>query len=82
MNSISEKSLLGKKIAEKRKLLRDLYGGIMTPSQLDRELGRSKGAGTAWARMVGLEAIPLSPRRKGYETDLVAEAMVRGRSAV
>lgn len=82
MNSISEKSLLGKKIAEKRKLLRDLYGGVMTPSQLDRELGRSKGGGTAWARMMGVEAIPLSDSRRGYETDLVAEAMVRRRAAV
>ena len=79
MTSIPGKSILGKQIAEKRRILRELYGGVMTPAQLDRELGRSKGGGTAWARMVGVEAIPLSPRRRGYETDLVAEAMVRRR---
>ena len=79
MSSISEKSLLGKQIAEKRKILREIYGGVMTPAQLDRELGRSKGGGNIWARMVGLECIMVSEKRRGYETDRVAEEIVRGR---
>lgn len=79
MSIISEKSQLGKQIAEKRRTLRELYGGMMTPRDLDRELGRSKGGGTAWARMVGLEAVMVSPTRRRYETDLVAEKIVVGR---
>lgn len=80
MSSISEKSLLGKQIAEKRKILRGLYGGVMTPTDLDRELGfKSKGGGSNWAKMVGVESIMVSPKRRGYETDRVAEEIVRGR---
>lgn len=82
MSIISEKSVLGKEIAEKRRRLRELYGGMMTPRELDRELGRSKGGGTVWARMVGLEAIMVSPKRRSYETDRVAEEIVKGRMAV
>lgn len=82
MSSIPEKSRLGKDIAEKRRILRKLYGGMMTPRELDRELGRSKGGGTVWARMVGLEAVMVSPKRRAYETDQVAEKIVRGRMAV
>ena len=55
----------------------------MSPADLDRELGfRSRGGGVAWAQMVGVEAIMVSPKRKGYETDLVAEKIVRSRMAV
>ena len=83
MSSISEKSLLGKQIAEKRKILRGLYGGVMTPTDLDRELGfKSKGGGARWAQMVGVESVQVSPKRRGYETDRVAEEIVRGRMAV
>lgn len=82
MSIISEKSRLGKDIAEKRRILRQLYGGMMTPRELDRELGRSKGGGTVWAQMVGLEAVMVSPKRRAYETDQVAEKIVRGRMAV
>ena len=82
MNIISEKSVLGKEIAEKRRTLRTIYGGIMSPTELDRELGRSRGGGIAWARMVGLEAIQVSPKRIGFETDRVAEEIVKGRMAV
>lgn len=82
MSSIPEKSRLGKDIAEKRRILRQLYGGMMTPLDIDRELGRSKGGGTVWAQMVGLEAVMVSPKRKAYETDRVAEKIVRGRMSV
>ena len=82
MSSIPEKSRLGKAIAEKRRTLRQIYGGMMTPRELDRELGRSKGGGTVWARMVGLEAVMVSPKRRAFETDRVAEEIVRGRTAV
>ena len=79
MTSIAEKSALGKQIAEKRRTLRQLYGGMMTPPELDRELGRSKGGGAVWARMVGLESVMVSPKRRAYETDRVAEEIVRRR---
>ena len=83
MISIAEKSILGKQIAEKRYLLRKLYGGVMSSADLDRELGyKSKGRGAAWAKMVGVEPIQISPKRRGYETDEVAAAIVRGRSAI
>lgn len=82
MSIIAEKSQLGKDIAEKRRILRQIYGGVMTPTDLDRELGRSKGGGTTWARMVGLECIMVSPKRRGFETDRVAEEIVRTRQAV
>ena len=67
MSSIPEKSRLGKDIAEKRRTLRQIYGGMMTPRELDRELGRSKGGGTVWAQMVGLEAVMVSPKRRAYD---------------
>lgn len=80
---LTAKSLLGKQIAQKKRELREIYGGVMSPADLDRELGfRSRGGGVAWAQMVGVEAIMVSPKRKGYETDLVAEKIVRSRMAV
>ena len=66
-----------KAVEEKRKALRQLYGGVMSPADLDRELGyKKRGGGVRWAEMVGLEPIPLSSNRKGYETDLVAKQIV------
>ena len=80
MSVYQDRSLLARQIAEKRKLLREIYGGMMSPAQLDREIGRKrKGAGEAWARMVGLEYVMVSKSRRGYETDKVAEALVRRR---
>lgn len=67
-------------IAEKRKALRQIYGGMMSPTDLDRELGfKHRGGGTRWAAMMGIEPIMRSEKRKAYETDRVAEAIVRGR---
>ena len=83
MHNISEKSALGKEIAEKKRQLRQLYGGMMSPSDLDRELGfRSKGRSAVWAKLVNLPSVQVSPARRAYETDLVAEAIVKGRCVV
>lgn len=83
MSLYSERSLLGKQISEKKQALRKLYGGVMSPRDLDRELGfKSKGGGATWAKMVGVAPIMVSPKRRGYETDRVAEEIVKGRMAV
>ena len=43
-NDLTAKSLLLKQIAQKKRELREIYGGVMSPADLDRELGfRSRG---------------------------------------
>lgn len=80
MELYNTKSQLGKQIAEKRRVLRELYGGMMSLSDLSRELGYKKPDGAApWVRMVGLEAVMVSPKRRAYETDRVAAEIVRRR---
>lgn len=60
MDIVAEKSLLGKQIAEKRRALRDIYGGMMSPTDLDRELGfKTRGHGESWAASVGIEYVPV-----------------------
>lgn len=83
MDIVAEKSLLGKQIAEKRRALRDIYGGMMSPTDLDRELGfKTRGHGESWAASVGIEYVPVSAARRGYETDRVAEEIVKRRVPV
>lgn len=79
MSSISEKSRLGKDIAEKRRILRGMYGGHMKQSQLDKELGKSKGYGAKWARENGVCFIKVGANNM-YDVDMVADALVRGRN--
>lgn len=80
MELYNTKSQLGKQIAEKRRVLRELYGGMMTLTDLSRELGYKRPDGAAnWVKMVGLEAVMVSPKRKSYETDRVAAEIVRRR---
>lgn len=74
-----ENSPLGKDIAEKRRLLRNIYGGLMTKADLAHELGyKDVDSAAKWAREVGVEPV-LIGRRKRYETDMVAATIVRRR---
>ena len=74
-----ENSPLGKDIAEKRRLLRNIYGGLMTKADLAHELGyKDADSAAKWAREVGVEPV-LIRGRKRYETDMVAATIVRRR---
>ena len=84
MNSIPEKSALGKQIAEKRRLLYARHGGIMSPSAVAREIGycaRPK-YGDLWAAEHDIPPVKMGPRKRGYETDLVAKSIVYARGMV
>lgn len=73
------KSKYYKDIREKRGILREVYGGMMTVADLARELGYSdrKSARRA-AEEMGLQATRIG-RLKRYDTDLVAKALIDGR---
>lgn len=64
-------------IAEKRKLLREIYGGMMTLTDVARELGRDRSVARAWVRSLGLGT--QIGKRVYYETDEIAKAIVNGR---
>lgn len=64
-------------IAEKRKILRELYGGMMTLVDVANELGRSRDVARAWVRALGLGT--QIGKRTYYETDEIAKAIVQGR---
>lgn len=64
-------------IAEKRKLLREIYGGMMTLTDVARELGRDRSVARAWVRELGLGT--QIGKRVYYETDEIAKAIVQGR---
>lgn len=68
---------LKSQVAEKREVLRGLYGGAMTLKQLQSELGRGYAVTVQWAeanrlgRKIG--------KRVNYDTDAVAKALVLAR---
>ena len=64
-------------IAEKRKLLREIYGGMMTLTDVARELGRDRSVARVWVRELGLGT--QIGKRVYYETDEIAKAIVNGR---
>ncbi len=69
-------------IKEKRQILRDIYGGMMTIADLTKELGYgSPKSARAWLSTVGVEAVRVG-RGIRYETDQVAKAIVNGRGMV
>ena len=72
---------LNRAIAEKRRLLYERHGGIMSPSDVAREVGYypKPSTGDRWAQEHDVPAVRLGPRKRGYETDLVAKAIVQGR---
>lgn len=61
-------------IAEKRQILRSLYGGKMTKTQLREELGLSWEATSKWAAEKGVAR--KIGRWVSYDTDAVAKALV------
>ena len=63
-------------IAEKRKILRGLYGGMMTLEDLREELGyKSRTSTRAAAEELGLFPTKIGKMKK-YETDAVAKRLV------
>lgn len=66
-------------IAEKRRILREEYGGMLTLQQLTRELGYScPKAARAWVRNHALEGVKMGTTVR-YETDVVAKVIVDSR---
>ena len=53
----------------------------MSPTDIARELGYypKPSVGDRWAVKHEIPAVRLGPRKRGYETDLVAKAIVQGR---
>ena len=74
-------SVLNRAIAEKRRLMYERYGGIMSPTDVAKELGYfpKPSVGDRWAEEHEIPAVRLGPRKRGYETDLVAKAIVHRR---
>ncbi len=70
-------SSLRTQIDEKRKILRDLYGGAMSLTDLMNELGTTSYNAKEWARERGI-GFTTGVRVK-YETDEVAKAIVNAR---
>lgn len=67
-------------IKEKRSIMREVYGGMMTLTDLTKELGMNRDAAKEWAQEQGL-AICIGKRVK-YETDEVARLIVNRRGMV
>jgi len=66
-------------IAEKRRILRNEYGGMLTLAQLTRELGYScPTAAKAWIRDHALEGVRMGTTVR-YEADVVAKVIVDAR---
>lgn len=69
-------------IKEKRQILRDIYGGMMSIADLTKELGyNSPKSVRSWLATVDVEAVKVG-RGIRYETDQVAKAIVNGRGMV
>ena len=64
-------------IREKRNILRSLYGGMMSLSDLARELGMKPEDARAWADELGI-GVQIGKRIK-FESDMVAKIIVQRR---
>lgn len=74
-------SAVYREIAEKRRTMRDIYGGMMSLSDLTRELGlKDPRAAKAWAAANGIGN--QIGRWIKYDTDTVAKTIVMGRGMV
>lgn len=76
-----EETPLAREIGEKRRLLHQRHGGIMSPTDVARKAGYypKPANGDRWAEEHEIPAIRMGPRKRGYETDLVARAIVQSR---
>jgi uncharacterized protein YjcR len=68
------------KVREKRNILREIYGGMMTLTDLAGELGMKRTDAKEWAREKKIGNLVGS--RVKYETDEVARKIVEGRGMV
>ncbi len=68
---------LQKDIREKRNIMRELYGGMMSLRELSREVGLNHKDAKAWAAERGIGV--LTGKRVKYETDQVAKLIVLAR---
>ncbi len=73
-------SSLYNEIREKRQILRGEYGGMMTLTDVARELSSGRDTARAWVRQHGL-GVRVGNRTR-YETDEIAKALVQGRGMV
>lgn len=68
-------------IAAKARTLREVYGGMLSLTQLTRELGlKDQRAAKAWAAEHGI-GNQIGPRVR-YDADQIAKALVMGRGMV
>lgn len=67
-------------IREKRNILREIYGGMMSQADLGRELGMKPADATNWAREQGIGT--LIGKRFKFETDMVAKVLVQRRGMI
>lgn len=74
-------STLYNEIAEKRRTLRSIYGGMMNLTDLTRELGlKDKRVAKAWAQEHGIGN--QVGRFVKFDTDMVAKHIVMGRGMI
>lgn len=74
---------IGKEIAEKKRQLYERHGGILSPTDLSREIGYANPRDAErWAAEHGVPALRMGPRKRGYEVDTLAQAIVMIRGMV
>lgn len=66
-----------KDVAEKRKIMRELYGGLMTAEDLQKEFGMRADQASALMKEKGFGV--LIGKRIKFDTDLVAKYIVEKR---
>lgn len=72
----TEQSARYRAIREKRNILRDRYGGLMTLTQLSEEIGyKDVRFAKKWAQEVQLECVQIG-RSVRYDTDHLAKILV------
>lgn len=76
MGDVKKTPALYREIDKKRKILRDLYGGMMTLKDLREELGYKTNDSAAKAiKALGIEPTQIGAMKR-YETDMVAKRLV------
>ena len=74
---------LGKAIREKAKVIFERSGGILTPEALAQELGyKDRRSALKWAQEHDVPAVRSGPRKVGFESEMVARAIVQARGQV
>ena len=68
-------SSIQNQIAEKRRILRGNYGGMMSLKDLSREMGATPSNARQWGREIGA-AVQIGSERTKYDVDVVAKQIV------